>query len=122
MIGRLLPTLFVPFLLFACSSRPGEIIPPREAAEKIRAGALVVDVRTYEEYGSGHVENALNIPHTEIEESLDKLGSDKQREIVLYCRSGRRSGLAKDALRERGYNNVHNAGGYSDLAELDLSR
>jgi phage shock protein E len=42
-------------------------------------------------------------------------GIPKDREVVLYCRSGRRSGMALEALREAGYDKVYNAGGYSDL-------
>lgn len=87
-----------------------------EAWEKIKAGALVVDVRTAEEYSGGHIDGALNIPHDKILDRISELGPDKGRSIVLYCKSGRRAGVALNAIKSQGFENAINAGGYSDLA------
>ena len=87
-----------------------------EALAKIESGALVVDVRTPEEFATGHLARATNVPHTAIAKNLATFGTDKEREIVLYCRSGRRAGLATAELRALGYTSVYNAGGYAELA------
>ena len=75
----------------------------------------LIDVRTAEEFKDGHLETALNIPHTEIKEKIAASVADKKRKIIVYCRSGRRSGIARTTLLEMGYKDVTNAGGYSDL-------
>lgn len=69
-----------------------------------------IDVRSVEEYATEHVSPAVNIPHTEIVARIGEVTTDKDAEIYLYCRSGRRSGLAKDALEQAGYTNVVNLG------------
>ena len=90
-------------------------ITPDVAWQQIRAGALLVDVRSPEEFAAGHLEGALNIPHDVIAARLAEFGQDKTKQIVLYCRSGRRSGIARDALIANGFTAVVNAGGYEDL-------
>ncbi|WP_348727800.1 rhodanese-like domain-containing protein [Rheinheimera texasensis] len=80
------------------------------AAEKIW-----IDVRSAEEFQAGHLKDALNIPHTEIAAKISAVTQDKNAEIQLYCRSGRRSGLAEAELKKLGFTNVHNAGGYEAL-------
>ncbi|HEU4335086.1 MAG TPA: rhodanese-like domain-containing protein [Candidatus Eisenbacteria bacterium] len=84
----------------------------------VREGALLVDVRTQEEFDAGHLEGALLIPVDEIDSRASELGDDKSRAIVLYCRTGNRSGQAKRALEERGYTNVMNAGGYERMRRV----
>lgn len=74
-----------------------------------------IDVRTPQEYAGGHVDAASNIPHTEIAQRIAEVTTDKNAEINLYCRSGRRSGMAVDILKQMGYTNVHNRGGYQQL-------
>lgn len=93
------------------------ILAPADAWAAIRAGALLVDVRTASEYAQGHLENALLIPHDQIVARAGELGDDKTRPIVLYCRSGNRSSQAKKALDALGYTNVMNAGGYEGLKQ-----
>ncbi|MBX7143023.1 MAG: rhodanese-like domain-containing protein [Oligoflexia bacterium] len=107
------------FLLVACffigAASADDRISASQAWSKIKAGALLVDVRSADEFNSGHIEGALNIPHTEISASLKQIGENKGREIVLYCHSGRRAGLARDELIKLGYSNVFNAGAYEGL-------
>ena len=78
---------------------------------------LLIDVRTEDEYGDGHIDNAINIPMTEIIGKIDEIVKDKNREIRLYCVSGRRSALVKKVLHAVGYKNVTNEGGYEELKE-----
>ena len=76
---------------------------------------VLIDVRTKTEFLSGHLEKAINIPHTEIEKKINSITKDTAQQIVLYCRSGRRSGIAQKALMKMGYKNVVNGGSYKDL-------
>ncbi|MGB0899799.1 MAG: rhodanese-like domain-containing protein, partial [Psychrobium sp.] len=85
------------------------------AWQDIKQGVLVVDVRTAKEFDTGHIKNALNIPYDIAVNQFTALGIDKDRRIVLYCRSGNRSGKAITALTEAGYTNLHNGGGYDGL-------
>lgn len=80
------------------------------------ANPIWIDVRSTDEFKQGHLPGALNIVHTDIASKISAVTSDKTAEIQLYCRSGRRSGLAMEALQKLGYTNVHNAGGYAELA------
>ena len=75
---------------------------------------LWIDVRTADEYSAGHVESAVNIPYTEIESRIGEVTRDKDALIYVYCRSGRRSGIAQDTLEEAGFTNVVNVGGLED--------
>ncbi|MBC3767102.1 rhodanese-like domain-containing protein [Neptunicella marina] len=81
------------------------------------AQAVWVDVRSDEEYAQDHIKGDIQIPHVQIVEELGKLYPDKNTEIHLYCRSGRRAGLALEALQEAGYTNVQNAGGIDDARQ-----
>ncbi len=73
--------------------------------------ALVLDVRTAEEFAQGHVPRAINIPHDELGERHAELGVSPDREIVVYCERGGRASKAESVLREAGYTNVlHLAG------------
>ena len=75
---------------------------------------LWIDVRTADEYSAGHVESAVNIPYTEIGARIGEVTGDKDALIYVYCRSGRRSGIAQDTLEEAGFTNVVNVGGLED--------
>lgn len=81
---------------------------------KINSGALIVDVRTPMEFAAGHYPKAINIPVDQIEARSKELGN-KDRNIILYCQSGNRSGHAKRILESLGFKNVYNAGGLRDM-------
>ncbi|MGK7944254.1 MAG: rhodanese-like domain-containing protein [Microcystaceae cyanobacterium] len=89
--------------------------PTEEATEAINAGAIVIDVRTPEEFAGGHLDGALNIPYDEIAQRISEITEERDRMIVLYCRSGRRASVAEEILRSNGFTNVLNAGAYSEL-------
>ncbi len=110
--------LFALLLLFtagACAKSGNNGSVEQKAWELINNGALLVDVRTKEEYDAGHLEGALLIPYDQIPERLAEFGDDKNRPIVVYCRSGKRAGVAERTLREAGFTNVLNAGGYEAM-------
>jgi phage shock protein E len=94
---------------------PAAKSPEQKAWDLIRDGALLIDVRTQPEFDAGHLEGALRIGHEQIDDLGSAIGADKDRAVVLYCRSGRRSGLAQKALQQRGFTNVVNGGGYEAL-------
>ena len=81
------------------------------------AQSLWIDVRTVEEYNAGHLEGAVHIPYDEIEQKIEAVSADKNTDIQLYCRSGRRSGIALESLRGMGYSKVTNAGAYEQLKQ-----
>ena len=79
--------------------------------------AVWIDVRTPAEYQSGHLENAVNIPYDEIAQRINEVVATKDKNINLYCGSGKRAELARKALADLGYTQVTNAGGYEDLVK-----
>lgn len=77
---------------------------------KPRAGTLLVDVRTPEEYRAEHAKGSILLPLDQIRGRAEQVLPDKSATIDLYCRSGTRSGMAAQILKEMGYANVRNAG------------
>ena len=77
-------------------------------------GYVILDVRTQEEYDQGHIPGAIVISHEEIAEKAEEVLTDKEQLILVYCRSGRRSKIAAEALVELGYTNIKEFGGISD--------
>ena len=77
-------------------------------------GYIILDVRTQEEYDEGHIPGAIVISHEEIAEKAEKVLTDKEQLILVYCRSGRRSKIAAEALVELGYTNIKEFGGIID--------
>jgi rhodanese-related sulfurtransferase len=82
-----------------------------ELVEKKSEPFILVDVRTPEEYASGHIPGAINIPHDVIGSQLPT--QDRDALIILYCRSGNRSGIAKKTLEAAGFKKVVNFGAVS---------
>ena len=77
-------------------------------------GYIILDVRTQEEYDQGHIPGAIVISHEEIAEKAKEVLTDKEQLILVYCRSGRRSKIAAEALVELGYTNIKEFGGIID--------
>ena len=77
-------------------------------------GYIILDVRTQEEYDEGHIPGAIVISHEEIAEKAEEVLTDKDQLILVYCRSGRRSKIAAEALLELGYTNIKEFGGIID--------
>ncbi len=75
---------------------------------------IIVDARTTEEFNEGHIEGAILIPEYEIGDRAEKELLDKEQLILVYCRSGRRSKIAAQALADMGYTNVKEFGGIID--------
>lgn len=72
--------------------------------------AVIIDVRTAEEYDTDHIENAINISSTVIKYNIKDQVSDFETPIIVYCQSGRRSAESADILVNLGYKNVYDMG------------
>lgn len=83
-----------------------------EAHRLVAEGARLVDVRTPGEFAGGHISGAVNIPVDELPRRIAEVGP-KDAQVVLYCRSGARSGRAAGLLRQAGYTRVADLGGMS---------
>ncbi|WP_252271573.1 rhodanese-like domain-containing protein [Pseudomonas subflava] len=108
-------TLLLSLSLCLPLAHAGEIDQPAALAALEQPNAVLIDVRTTEEFADGALPGASLIPHEQIARRIAEVAPDKDAPIVLYCRSGRRSGIAQDRLLELGYNNVINAGSYDHL-------
>jgi rhodanese-related sulfurtransferase len=88
------------------SVAPDELQARRQQAD---ASLYVLDVRTPEEFVAGHVPGAVNIPFDQMAARFDEVPKDK--DVVLYCRSGRRVGLAAEVLANHGYTRLQHLEG-----------
>lgn len=83
-------------------------INEQQLLQRIEANTapLVLDVRRPDEYAASHVPAAINIPHTELEKRLNELKGYQDKEIVVYCESGRRAAIAQDILSRAGFKHL----------------
>lgn len=104
---RNLVLLLLLFMVAGCGSPESS----QKTSGVVSADALIIDVRTQQEYDAGHVTAAILIPYDVIGDRIGEVTTNKQQQIIVYCRSGRRSGIAQRTLREMGFLHVENAGG-----------
>jgi rhodanese-related sulfurtransferase len=97
--------LVVALLISACSTISGA-----DAKALVQGGALLLDVRSPEEFAEGHLAGAVNIPVDALPQRLAEV-EPKDRPVVVYCRSGARSKKARGLLLEHGWTRVENLGG-----------
>ena len=115
----MLLALTLPFGCVGCSdggSATYEQISGAEAKALMdsESGYVIIDARTQEEYDQGHIPGAILIPEYEIADRAEKELPDKDKLILVYCRSGRRSKIAAEELVKLGYTNVKEFGGIID--------
>jgi len=79
-----------------------------ELLQKQKQGAVLLDVRSEQEYKEEHLMGAIVIPHYEINSKIEDVIADKTQEIVIYCTSGIRSRKAYEILKKKGYKNIYN--------------
>ncbi len=91
--------------------------PAEQPAATLQSGGVLLDVRSPEEFASGHLHGAVNIPHDRIAEKIAAAVPDKSAQVILYCRSGRRADTALKTMQAMGYGNVSNFGGLEDAQE-----
>lgn len=106
--------------LFACGSAQQQSNKTENTAGKESSlkslknqGALLLDVRTPEEFAAGSVKGAVNIPLNELEGRLAEVKN--QKHIIVFCQSGNRSAKAAKILNDNGITNVTNGGGWRDV-------
>lgn len=101
----------------ASAARP--VTDPAAARKLIADGAVVLDVRTPEEFEDAHVPGAVNVPVQDVAQRVAEVerlvGGDKSRPVVVYCGVGGRAAKAKQELEASGFTQVVNGGGYKDL-------
>jgi len=88
------------------------------ARQHLQAGALVVDVRSPDEFQGGHLPNAINIPLGRLREELPRQVPDQSRVLLLHCHSGGRSAVARQQAKRLGYPNAFNLGSYGRAENL----
>lgn len=109
---KMLPTLLAVALVLVVGYfmfMKGGDVTSAEARRLVQAGARLVDVRTPGEFAAGHIEGAVNIPVQELDARMSEL-QPKDAAVVVYCRSGKRSGNAARMLKSAGFAVVHDLG------------
>jgi phage shock protein E len=86
-----------------------------EFKNKIKQGAVIIDVRSKQEYNEGHLQGSINIPDHEIDKIIEKKIPNKSQLTILYCQSGYRSKNAYFKMKKKGYLNVYNLYGGLDF-------
>lgn len=89
--------------------------PSIDVKQEVDNGAVIVDVRTKDEYSGGHIKGSINIPLNELNSGSKKLSKNKM--IITCCASGMRSSAARSLLRKKGFEKVHNGGGWYSLQQ-----
>jgi phage shock protein E len=93
-------------------------ISSKDAIRYLKAGALVIDVRSAAEFNAGHLSMAINIPLDHLSEVAPRRLPRKEDVLLLHCHSGMRSSMAKRRLQTLGYQNVFNLGSYARAAQV----
>ena len=99
------------------------VITSAELLERLEGenAPVILDVRSPEEFAEGHIPGAINIPYDQVAANLDSLESFRTAEIVVYCRTGRRAGVAENVLREAGFTQVSDLEGHmTSWSEAEL--
>ena len=114
-IAKYLLGTLVAFLCTACMANPSgaERITAQEAKARMEKNphAIVLDVRTEAEYKGGHIKGAVLLPLDRLEAEAESVLPDKNAEILIYCRSGKRSAEAGEIMSALGYKNIADFGG-----------
>ena len=108
---RLLLILFA----FSTTATAGKIDQAAAFEALKHPDAVLIDVRTAEEYAEGALPGSIRMETDELPARIGALAPDKGQPVVLYCRSGRRSSAAQDLLQQLGYSHVINGGSYEQI-------
>jgi phage shock protein E len=94
-----------------------KVVDSGSASQKLAADTPLYDVRTVEEFKSGYIETAVNLPLSDIQNGKTP-DQNKDAKIYIYCRSGNRSAQAKQILEQAGFSNVIDLGGIQDVIKM----
>lgn len=109
---KMLPTLLAVAVVLVAAYfmfLKGGDVSGAEARQLVQTGARLVDVRTPGEFAAGHIPGAINIPVQQLDTRMSEL-QPKDAAVVVYCRSGHRSGNAARMLKNAGFPAVHDLG------------
>lgn len=109
---KIILLLIVLIAAFAFTLSAGSTITTEDAGKKLRAGAVLVDVRTTKEFAAKHLAGATNIPLDTIKTGITNVAPTKSTLVLLHCQTGGRSGRAEKELRSLGYTNCFNVGSF----------
>ena len=87
---------------------------PKGGKMKLPDNAVLLDVRQADEFNAGHIDGAVLVPHDTIAEKVGAVVPDKNTPVYIYCRSGRRSAIAVEAMKKLGYTNLTDLGGMDE--------
>ena len=104
---KIISLLVICLLMTACGNKGYEVIDTNQAMDIISKGAVLIDVRTSDEYNREHIPYAVNIPLDQIE----TINYQKDTTIIVYCQSGMRSREAVNKLVNMGYTNLYDLDG-----------
>jgi phage shock protein E len=90
--------------------------PTQNTVMSLPAQTILIDVRSTDEFNSGHIEGAVNLPLDRIQRDIAGVVPDEATPMLLYCRSGARSGRACEIVSQLGYATTRNGGGIGSLA------
>jgi len=108
-------------LAYMYMKRSGQI-SSKEAVEYLRNGAMLIDVRSAQEFDSGHILQAYNMPLDRVDVLVPSEVRDKNKVLLLHCSTGVRSGMAKKKLEQMGYKNVFNLGSYERAGKIVMEK
>ena len=108
-------------LLWDNNRRNGQTVSTAEATTMInRQNALVLDIRDKADFKAGHLVNAVNIPYASLAQRMSELDKERERPIVLVCKTGQTVSMAGKMLREKGFNAVRMKGGMMEWNSQNL--
>ena len=84
---------------------------------KLPDNTVLLDVRQADEFNAGHIDGAVVVPHDTIAEKIGDVVPDKNAPVFVYCRSGRRSAIAIEAMKQLGYTNLTDLGGMEEAEQ-----
>ena len=112
---------FLVALLWDNNRRNGQTVSTAEATTMInRQNALVLDIRDKADFKAGHLVNAVNIPYESLAQRMNELDKERERPIVLVCKTGQTVSMAGKMLREKGFNAVRMKGGMMEWNSQNL--
>jgi phage shock protein E len=120
------PALLGAILMFtsytACAADVAEIKADAllDRARSADESFVIIDVRTPAEFAQGHVPGAINIPVDQVANRVGELANAKDKDVVLYCRSGKRAAQAADVLKSNGFNKLLHLEG--DIAKWEAAK
>lgn len=123
---NILFTLLASFFILGCTAQdkqPAEVktlTPTAFKQKELNRKALVVDVRTPEEFSEGHLDGAVNSDFRSGAFAKEIQTWNKDKTYYLYCASGNRSGKAAELMKEAGFKHIYNIGAYQDLKEAGI--